>query len=121
MSVIVFLLLVCAALVRGRSEQYYDMIGDVMAGRGDYYGVLGVEADAPLDAIKKAYRRLAATHHPDKSSEADAAERFQLILRAYATLKDDAARAEFDFVRKHGVPIIEQVGHRAQVSRKIDR
>lgn len=97
------------------------MIGDVMAGRGDYYGVLGVEADAPLDAIKKAYRRLAATHHPDKSSEADAAERFQLILRAYATLKDDAARAEFDFVRKHGVPIIEQVGHRAQVSRKIDR
>lgn len=62
----------------------------------DYYATLGVPRTASLDDIKKAYRKLARTHHPDMSKEPDAELRFKEIGEAYATLKDAAKRAAYD-------------------------
>lgn len=62
----------------------------------DYYQILGVPRDADLEQIKKAYRKLARTHHPDMSKAPDAEARFKEAAEAYATLKDTAKRAAYD-------------------------
>lgn len=62
----------------------------------DYYETLGVPRDADLEQIKKAYRQLARTHHPDMSKAPDAEARFKEAAEAYATLKDPAKRAAYD-------------------------
>jgi curved DNA-binding protein len=62
----------------------------------DYYEALGVPRDADLDQIKKAYRKLARTHHPDMSKAPDAEAKFKDAAEAYATLKDTAKRAAYD-------------------------
>lgn len=62
----------------------------------DYYDILGVPRTASQDDIKKAYRKLARTHHPDMSKAPDAEVRFKEIGEAYATLKDEAKRAAYD-------------------------
>lgn len=66
-------------------------------GPTDLYQVLGVSRDATAAELKKAYRRAARQHHPDRNSgDADAAERFRKAAEAYETLADTAARAEYD-------------------------
>jgi DnaJ family protein C protein 7 len=57
--------------------------------RKDYYKILGLEKDATETDVKKAYRKLAIVHHPDKNpDDADAADRFKDIGEAYETLSD---------------------------------
>lgn len=62
----------------------------------DYYETLGVPRNADLDQIKKAYRKLARTYHPDVSKAPDAEARFKDAAEAYATLKDTGKRAAYD-------------------------
>ncbi|KAL1297002.1 hypothetical protein AAFC00_004597 [Neodothiora populina] len=65
--------------------------------RKDYYKILGVEKDADETQIKKAYRKLAIVHHPDKNQgDETAAERFKDIGEAYETLSDSQKRASYD-------------------------
>ncbi|KAH9898940.1 hypothetical protein F4778DRAFT_741659 [Xylariomycetidae sp. FL2044] len=65
--------------------------------RKDYYKILGVPKDADDNAIKKAYRKLAIIHHPDKNRDDEvAAERFKEIGEAYETLSDSEKRARYD-------------------------
>jgi hypothetical protein len=53
----------------------------------DYYTILGIPADATLADIKKAYRKLARRHHPDRNNgDPTAAERFRQITEAYEAL-----------------------------------
>lgn len=70
-----------------------------------YYEVLGVPSNASKEEIKRAYRRLAKTHHPDSScaggeaggqSGAIDVESFRQAQEAYETLCDDAARRRYD-------------------------
>jgi DnaJ family protein C protein 7 len=57
--------------------------------RKDYYKILGIDKSATGDDVKKAYRRLAIIHHPDKNPDDEhAAERFKDIGEAYETLSD---------------------------------
>lgn len=63
----------------------------------DYYEILGVARDASGEEIKRAYRRLARTHHPDVSHDKSEAEhRFKTINEAYEVLSDPDKRAQYD-------------------------
>src|SRR5437867_8215890 len=63
----------------------------------DFYSVLGVQRSASDDDIKKAYRKLAMTYHPDRNNGAkDAEERFKAITEAYDVLRDPQKRAAYD-------------------------
>jgi len=59
----------------------------------DYYKTLGVSKNASQDEIKKAYRNLAKTHHPDRGGDE---KQFQKINEAYDILKDPSKRSEYD-------------------------
>jgi curved DNA-binding protein len=62
----------------------------------DYYEVLGVPRDADQDAIRRAYRKLARTYHPDLNSDSDAEDRFKELGEAYEVLSDPEKRERYD-------------------------
>lgn len=59
----------------------------------DYYNILGVNKNASQEDIKKAYRKLAMRHHPDKGGDQ---KTFQRINEAYDVLKDPQRRKQYD-------------------------
>ncbi|MDB5258857.1 MAG: Chaperone protein DnaJ [Candidatus Taylorbacteria bacterium] len=63
----------------------------------DYYKILGVDKSASKEDIKKAFRKLAHEHHPDKNKGGDgASEKFKEASEAYSVLSDDAKRKQYD-------------------------
>lgn len=71
-----------------------------MATKRDYYEILGVKKDASADEIKKAFRRAAIEHHPDRGGEE---EKFKEINEAYEVLKDPSKRQRYDQFGHAGV------------------
>ena len=70
----------------------------------DYYTVLGVNRDASEEAIKKAYRKLAMKHHPDRNPDDKASEdRFKEAKEAYEILTDARKRQAYDQFGHAGV------------------
>ena len=65
----------------------------------DYYSILGVSENASPDEIKKAYRKLANQHHPDKGGDQ---AKFKDISVAYDTLSNAQKKAEYDQQRQFG-------------------
>ena len=66
----------------------------------DFYATLGVPKDADAAAIKKAYRKLARTLHPDHNpGDARAEGRFKEVGEAYAVLSDPEERKQYDAIR----------------------
>ena len=75
-----------------------------MAAKKDYYDALGVSRNATVEEIKKAYRRLAMKHHPDRNTgDAKAEEKFKEIQEAYDVLSDERKRAAYDQFGHAGV------------------
>ncbi|KZM26911.1 hypothetical protein ST47_g1944 [Ascochyta rabiei] len=62
----------------------------------DYYMVLGVAPSATPELITRAYKQLALKLHPDRNTNQDATQAFQLLSRAYETLRDEIKRREYD-------------------------
>ena len=62
----------------------------------DYYEILGIPRDADEGQIKKAFRRLARTLHPDVSDAPDAEERFREVVEAYEVLSKAETRELYD-------------------------
>lgn len=70
----------------------------------DYYEILGVERNATDAELKKAYRKLALAHHPDRNqSNPEAEEKFKEIAEAYEVLSDPDKRARYDRYGHEGV------------------
>lgn len=82
----------------------------------DYYSILGINKNASQDEIKKAYRKLAIKHHPDKGGDP---EQFKKISEAYETLSDPEKREQYDnpnsfagFDPFEGFPFMNQFMHK---------
>jgi molecular chaperone DnaJ len=75
-----------------------------MAGKRDYYDILGVDRSATEDQIKRAFRRLARRYHPDVNPNDPSAEaRFKEVAGAYEVLRNPDRRAQYDYYG-HAVP-----------------
>ena len=76
----------------------------IMAGKRDYYEILGVGKNASDDEIKKAYRKLAVKYHPDKNpGDKEAEAKFKEINEAHDVLADKQKRARYDQFGHAGV------------------
>lgn len=71
-----------------------------MAEKRDYYEVLGVKKDASADEIKKAFRRKAVEHHPDRGGDE---AKFKELNEAYEVLKEPSKRQRYDQFGHAGV------------------
>ena len=67
-----------------------------MAGKRDYYDVLGISSSASSDEIKAAHRKLARKFHPDVNKEDDASEKFAEVQEAYDILSDEEKKTKYD-------------------------
>jgi len=74
----------------------------------DFYEILGVSKSARPDELKRAYRKLAMQHHPDRNAgDKNAEQKFKDLNEAYDILKDDQKRAAYD---RFGHAAFEQGG-----------
>ena len=74
--------------------------------KADYYDLLGVKKDASPDEIKKAFRRAAIEHHPDRGGDE---EKFKEINEAYEVLKDtENENAMINLVMRELVEVVRR-------------
>ena len=68
-----------------------------MATKADYYELLGVNRNVTEDELKKAYRKAALRHHPDRNPDDKAAEeKFKELSKAYSVLSNTEKRIQYD-------------------------
>jgi hypothetical protein len=77
----------------GPTRPTYQAAAAAAAVSFDPYAVLGIERGSSQSEIRKAYRKLAVQHHPDKGGDT---EKFKEVAEAYALLSDTEKRAEYD-------------------------
>lgn len=62
----------------------------------DYYDILGINKSASADEIKRAYRKLALAHHPDRNGGGDNEKKFKEINEAYQVLSNPEKKQQYD-------------------------
>jgi molecular chaperone DnaJ len=75
-----------------------------MSTKRDYYEILGVERNATVQVIKKAYRKIALKYHPDKNpDDKEAEDKFKEAAEAYEVLSNEEKRSKYDRFGHQGV------------------
>jgi DnaJ-class molecular chaperone len=86
-------------LIVGSSEIYDPR--NIFCGSINCYDVLGLNRSATLKDIKKAFRVLSLTKHPDKNKDDNATEQFKSITKAHEVLGSNESRTLFDYYLDH--------------------
>ncbi|CAL5227796.1 g10819 [Coccomyxa viridis] len=98
-------------------------LGERFCERDNCYRILGLEQNATLHDVKKAYRNASLTLHPDKNPAAQAAEEFNKLATAYAVLGNNESRGSYDYAlahpREHMIAYYARYGSRAYAQMKI--
>ncbi|XP_063777646.1 dnaJ homolog subfamily C member 1 [Pseudophryne corroboree] len=81
--------------------ELFDLVEEIQQ---NFYQFLGVEQDATSADIRKAYRKLSLTLHPDKNKEENAETQFRELVAIYEVLKDEERRARYDDILVNGLP-----------------
>ncbi|XP_063308606.1 dnaJ homolog subfamily C member 1 [Pelobates fuscus] len=81
--------------------ELFDLVEEIQQ---NFYQFLGVEQDALSADIRKAYRKLSLTLHPDKNKEENAETQFRQLVAIYEVLKDEERRKRYDDVLVNGLP-----------------
>lgn len=89
----------------------YEKMDDDRKEGASLYDVLGVDKNATQEEIKKAYRKMALKHHPDKNpNNPEATEKFKEVNHAHTILADPGKREIYDKYGSMGLYIAEQFG-----------
>lgn len=79
-----------------------------MADKKDYYKVLGVNENATVDEIKKAYKKLARKYHPDLNpDDPQSGTKMRELNAAYEVLEDKEKREHYDKERRKKNPLFD--------------
>ncbi|XP_010893668.2 dnaJ homolog subfamily C member 1 [Esox lucius] len=81
--------------------ELYDLVEEIQQ---NFYEFLSVEQDASSADIRKAYRRLSLTLHPDKNKDENAETQFRQLVAIYEVLKDEQRRERYNDVLVNGLP-----------------
>ncbi|XP_004644820.1 dnaJ homolog subfamily C member 1 [Octodon degus] len=81
--------------------ELFDLVEEVQL---NFYQFLGVQQDASSADIRKAYRKLSLSLHPDKNKEENAETQFRQLVAIYEVLKDDERRQRYDDILISGLP-----------------
>ncbi|KAM6216586.1 dnaJ homolog subfamily C member 1 [Rhynchocyon petersi] len=81
--------------------ELFDLVEEVQL---NFYQFLGVQQDASSADIRKAYRKLSLTLHPDKNKDENAEIQFRQLVAIYEVLKDDERRQRYDDILINGLP-----------------
>ncbi|KAM9673566.1 dnaJ homolog subfamily C member 1 isoform 3-T3 [Trichechus inunguis] len=81
--------------------ELFDLVEEVQL---NFYQFLGVQQDASSADIRKAYRKLSLTLHPDKNRDENAETQFRQLVAIYEVLKDDERRQRYDDILINGLP-----------------
>ncbi|XP_052583467.1 dnaJ homolog subfamily C member 1 [Peromyscus californicus insignis] len=81
--------------------ELFDLVEEVQL---NFYEFLGVQQDASSADIRKAYRKLSLTLHPDKNKDENADTQFRQLVAIYEVLKDDERRQRYDDILINGLP-----------------
>ncbi|XP_066580788.1 dnaJ homolog subfamily C member 1 [Amia ocellicauda] len=99
----VFLLFIAtpAPLYAETDWELYDLVEEIPQ---NFYEFLGVEQDVSAADIRKAYRKLSLTLHPDKNKDENAETQFRQLVAIYEVLKDEKRRERYNDILVNGLP-----------------
>ncbi|XP_013397633.1 dnaJ homolog subfamily C member 1 [Lingula anatina] len=101
---VIFLVLLCLSYVIAWDNEDLEVFDAVEEVNENFYELLGVDQTATAGDIRRAYRRLSLTLHPDRNKEDDAEIKFRQLVSVYEILKDEEKRKKYDEVLVNGLP-----------------
>ncbi|CAG0912413.1 unnamed protein product [Notodromas monacha] len=91
----------CASWYQQEELELFDLVEEVGE---NFYSVMKVSSEATNSELKKAFRTLSLTLHPDKNSAPDASVKFRQMVAVHDVLKDAEKRKRYDQVLREGLP-----------------